>query len=117
VPVPEPEDDWRNWSELTVRLTRVPPQAGTLDLWNLLNHNGWIKSISLEENNEGNRNGEAFITFCPVPAKPFWETWISEDRKWNGVRTEKQNRKRTFRHRSPVNSSKTYPEQQVSVGH
>jgi len=115
--IPEPEDDWTQWPELTVRLTGIPWKAGTLDLWNLLSPYGWVKSISLEENNDGNRSGEAAITFSPVPGEAFWESWKPEDSKWIGVRIEKQYRKRTFQHRSPVDSSKTYPEQEVSIDH
>lgn len=116
-PVAVPEDDYTSWTELTVKLTRVPWQAGTLDIYNLLSPRGYIATISLEENSEGNRNGEAFVTFLPPPAEPFWEWWVpeAEDKRWTGMKIKKQNRKRTFLHRSPVHRSKIYPEHTVSA--
>lgn len=108
-------DNWRLWTELTVRLSGLPKRAGTLDLHNLLSPYGYIQSINLEENDEGSRNGAAVVTFCPPPNEPFWGRWPpNNDTKWARVRIQKQHRKRTFRHPSPVNSSKTYPEHQVS---
>jgi hypothetical protein len=107
--------DWQHWTELTVKLTGVPAQAGTLDVYQLLSAHGYILQISLEETRTGSRSGEAYVTFCPPPHEPFWVDWTPQEAKWNGVALEPQNQKRSFRHRSPVDSTKTYPEHQVSL--
>jgi len=110
---PGPQD-WQHWTELTVKLTGVPPQAGTLDVYQLLSAHGYILQISLEETRTGSRSGEAYIIFCPPPHEPFWVDWEPPEDKWQGVAIEAQHQKRSFRHRSPVDSVKTYPEHQVS---
>lgn len=109
--------DWQHWTELTVKLTGVPPQAGTLDVYQLLSAHGYIQQISLEETRTGSRSGEAYITFCPPPHEPFWVDWEPQEAKWTGVAIQPQHPKRSFRHRSPVDSAKTYPEHQVSSSH
>lgn len=106
-------ENWHNWTELTVRLTGVPAQASTLDVFNLLGANGYIHQISLEEDRNGDRTGEAFVTFCPPPAQAFWAGWVPEDGRWAGVTLEPRPKKRTFHHRSPVDSKRYYPEHQV----
>jgi len=110
---PRPQD-WQHWTELTVKLTGVPLQAGTLDVYQLLSAHGYIHQISLEETRTGDRSGEAYITFCPPPHEPFWVDWEPQEVKWKGVTIVPQHQKRSFWHRSPVDSAKTYPEHQVS---
>ena len=107
-------NDWQHWTELTVKLTGVPPQAGTLDVYQLLSAHGYVLQISLEETRTGSRSGEAYVTFCPPPHEPFWVDWVPPEDKWRGVTLQPQHQKRSFRHRSPVDPAKTYPEHQVS---
>ncbi|KAI1334703.1 RNA dependent RNA polymerase-domain-containing protein [Xylariaceae sp. FL0016] len=64
--------DWKDWSELTIRVSGVPVHAGTVDLWYHFKRYGRIASIEIDEDNNWARKGSAIVRFSPAPKKKCW---------------------------------------------
>ncbi|KAI0019070.1 RNA dependent RNA polymerase-domain-containing protein [Xylariomycetidae sp. FL0641] len=61
---PSNHQDWRNWRELTVRITLNNRKArGTF---------GTITWIEIREDGHGDRDGSALVRFAPPPRIAFW---------------------------------------------
>ena len=55
--------EWKNWQELTVRISDLPLSATTRDLWRCFSGQGTITMIEFYENQEGQREGKASVRF------------------------------------------------------
>ena len=62
-PVMRRPDDWTHWLELSVKLTGLPPNVTTRDIWRCLSREGSILTIELYEDNRGNREGRGRVRF------------------------------------------------------
>ncbi|KAI8627834.1 RNA dependent RNA polymerase-domain-containing protein [Xylariaceae sp. FL1651] len=60
--------DWRDWSELSIRISSLPAQTTTLDLWKHFQRFGKIVYIEIFESK---RN--ATLRFSPPPSEPCWQ--------------------------------------------
>lgn len=115
-------ENWRQWTELTVRVKGLPPSVKTVEIWGLLHSEGEISRIELHEDSNGQRSGEASVTFMPPPAKAFWQEGshaiqvAQPDLKplMYTIDMFLQSPKRSFTHTSPANAKVRYPENMVS---
>lgn len=115
-------EEWRQWTELTVRIQGLPPSVKTIEIWGLLRREGEISRIELHEDSNGQRSGEASVTFMPPPAKAFWQEGshdieVAEPGRRPLTYTLDmflQSPRRSFMHTSPANEAVKYPEKMVS---
>lgn len=118
-------EEWRKWTELTVRVKGLPPFVKTIEIWHLLCSEGEISRIELHEDSSAVRSGEASVTFMPPPAKAFWDESshdieVAEPGRKPLMYTLDmflQYPKRSFTYTSSNNPTLTYPEKMVGCAH
>ncbi|KAH0543787.1 hypothetical protein FGG08_001969 [Glutinoglossum americanum] len=117
LPVVKPQDDWREWVEVSVKIWGLPLTMSTLDLWRIFNVSGSLDMIEIFENKRGLRDGSARIRYRPPPRSAVWEEvpfmlkGLDGDTIELGLSLEEK--KRSFLAPSPVNHLVKYPEQIV----
>lgn len=98
--------EWRTWTELKLKITGLPPQVGTLSVYELLCQYGEILRIDLLEDNRGHRTGTAFIVFAPPPQIAFWlnrqQFRFVDDGRIYTLTITAEDKTRSFVFRSPV---------------
>ncbi|KAL9029678.1 MAG: hypothetical protein Q9196_002102 [Gyalolechia fulgens] len=108
------DDDWRTWAELRLRVTGLPPDITTQELWACFSRHGSVNQIEIMEDSRGVRDGVARVTFCPPPQRPFWGIDPFFVNLRHGIRAAVklscEAPRRTFYHPSPVNKQVKYPE-------
>lgn len=62
-PVMRRPDDWTHWDVLSVKLSGLPTNVTTRDVWTCLSREGCIQTIELFEDNRGNRDGKGRVRF------------------------------------------------------
>ncbi|KAK7616214.1 RNA dependent RNA polymerase-domain-containing protein [Phyllosticta citricarpa] len=67
--------DWAQWDEVKVKVMNLPARTSTLDVWTLFANEGEI--IRIEVKPHGAHTKNAYVSFSPVPARPFWESECS----------------------------------------
>jgi hypothetical protein len=60
---PRPQDDWRQWVELSVKIRGLATSVSTLDLWRGFSGYGSLDMIEIFENKRGLRDGTARIRY------------------------------------------------------
>ena len=114
---------WQTWTELTVRVTGLPNEVGTLSLHELLRNEGSIMQIDLMEDARAQRTGVAYVTFRPPPARAFWLDKVKRQFRLKSdsggmvytLHISLEPMKRNFLHPSPVKAKTTYPERIASA--
>jgi len=114
---------WQTWTELTIRVTGLPNEIGTLSLHQLLRNEGSIRRIDLMEDARAQRTGVAYVIFCPPPLRDFWKDRVERQYRLESdaggmvytLHISLEPPKRNFMHPSPVKAKTSYPERIVSV--
>ena len=57
------DDDWSTWPELRLRITQLPSNITTHDLWVCFSQHGSVIQIEIMEDSHGVRDGVARVTF------------------------------------------------------
>lgn len=71
-PVIDPNPDWRSRPEVTVRLSNLPRDVDTKDIYDLVQRfGGTIVKIKIIQN-ENYPNNLAYVDFSPPPREAFW---------------------------------------------
>ncbi|KAI5846534.1 RNA dependent RNA polymerase-domain-containing protein [Morchella snyderi] len=84
---PLPINDWRARPEIQVRVSGLPMQYKTLDVYETFQQFGVIEAIKLFENTHGTRDGAGEVKFSHVyKSHPFWIAPIRY--LWRGVTQE-----------------------------
>ncbi|KAF9879374.1 suppressor of ascus dominance [Colletotrichum karsti] len=65
-------ESWRTWPEVTLKIHRVPSVVTLADLHKCFSKHGNVTLLELDEDKEGNRNGNAKVRFEPPPKTAFW---------------------------------------------
>lgn len=110
---------WQTWPSLRLRLTHLPPNTSTLDVYNNFSQYGSLVRIVIFETRQGDRSSIAEIDYQPVPSRAFWGRPISFDTSQSNytVRAElAHNQKKNFLIESPTNKDVKYEEKQEIVG-
>jgi RNA-dependent RNA polymerase len=108
-------EKWQRWVELAVRVSNLPPNITTWDLFKRFGVEGTIIFIEIYENRQGMREGIARIRFSPPPRRAFWAedniTMTTSDGQGHfQVKAMLEPPRRSFKVPSPVRKSVTYDE-------
>ena len=115
-PVLKVKEPWQTWTEVTVRVSQLPPTVTTWDLFKSFEREGSIVFIELHENSRGVRQDSARIRFSPPPNTDFWTRdpitirVESPEMSEYSVRVTLEAKKRSFEIQSPIRKMKYYPE-------
>ncbi|ELR03192.1 hypothetical protein VC83_02314 [Pseudogymnoascus destructans] len=115
-PILKTKEPWQKWTELTVRVSQLPPTVTTWDLFNHFEREGSIAFIELHENSRGVRQDSARIRFSPPPNTDFWSRdpitirVESPEMSEYTVKVFPEGKKRSFEIQSPIRKMKWYPE-------
>ncbi|OBT64469.1 hypothetical protein VE03_05354 [Pseudogymnoascus sp. 23342-1-I1] len=115
-PVLKAKEPWQTWSELTVRVSQLPPTVTTWDLFKCFGREGSIAFIELHENSRSVRQGTARIRFSPPPNTDFWSRdpitirVESPEMSEYTVKVMPEGKRRSFEIQSPIRKMKYYPE-------
>ncbi|GBC02547.1 hypothetical protein RclHR1_04680008 [Rhizophagus clarus] len=71
---------WRNFIELSFKVTKIPTHVKVLELRNLFSYFGTVHKVEIETDYDNESNGIAYVTFKPVPDYPFWAKQVRIDR-------------------------------------
>lgn len=71
-PQSDPQAEWRQWRELTVRLDGLPPDVTPQLLWQWFSAHGAVVWIDIFKRGTGRSNTSARIRFEPPPKRAFW---------------------------------------------
>lgn len=114
---------WQTPTELTVRVSGLPSEVGTLSMHELLRNEGTIMRIELLEDERAQRTGVADVTFQPPPVRAFWCDKINRQFRLKSdpealiytPHISPNPMKRNFWSPSPVNKEIKYPERIASA--
>ncbi|KFZ15059.1 hypothetical protein V501_02915 [Pseudogymnoascus sp. VKM F-4519 (FW-2642)] len=115
-PILKTKEPWQKWTELTVRVSQLPPTMTTWDLFKRFEREGSIAFIELHENSRGIRQDSARIRFSPPPNTDFWTRdpitirLESPEMSEHTVKVSPEAKKRSFEIQSPIRKMKWYPE-------
>lgn len=115
-PVLKTKEPWQTWTELTVRISQLPPTVTTWDLFKCFQREGSIAFIELYENSNSTRQDSARIRFSPPPNTDFWTRDSitirveSPEMSEYTVKVTPEGKKRLFEIQSPIQKKKYYPE-------
>ncbi|OBT73729.1 hypothetical protein VF21_07167 [Pseudogymnoascus sp. 05NY08] len=115
-PILKTKEPWQKWTELTVRVSQLPPTVTTWDLFKRFEREGSIAFIELHENSRGVRQDSARIRFSPPPNTDFWTRnpisihVESPEMSEHTVKVFPEGKKRSFEIQSPIRKMKWYPE-------
>jgi RNA-dependent RNA polymerase len=108
-------EPWQTWFELTVRVTNLPENITTWDLWKRFDQEGTVVFIELFDDRQGKRDGNAKIRFSPPPRRAFWALDNVKLPTPDGqgeihLRVIPDPKKRSFQVQSPIRKSVWYDE-------
>ena len=108
-PMFKQNEEWRQWAEVKVRLTPLPVDITTLELYSVFSPYGTVIKIDIDRNS---KRSATYVVFSPPPQMAFWEMAQAIRSPWGGkfyMRAELMPPPR-FYHVSPIDKNVRYPE-------
>lgn len=108
-------EDWTTWGEVTIKVSHIPLNATTKDLWTAFKREGQIVTIELFEDTTGRRDGNGRVRFSPPPAHAFWHNTsygilLEGSPTRTNVRLQLEPQRRKFTALSPTDPGTKYAE-------
>ncbi|EPS37403.1 hypothetical protein H072_8901 [Dactylellina haptotyla CBS 200.50] len=105
---------WKTQIELKLKLSKLPENIATVDLWSLFSKFGTVEELDISENREGKATGYGHVIFRPPPSTKFWSQNLSIRLQADGtshwIQADPKPSNREFAVPSPVRPNVKYPE-------
>jgi RNA-dependent RNA polymerase len=105
---------WEKFLELTVKVTGLPENITTWDLWKRFDLEGTVIFVEIFDDRQGRRDGNAKIRFSPPPRRSFWRNPVHittpDGQGEIQVTVVMELPKRSFKIPSPIRKNIWYPE-------
>ncbi|MCJ1355792.1 MAG: hypothetical protein MMC33_005784 [Icmadophila ericetorum] len=108
-------EDWTTWGELSIKVSNIPLEATTKDLWMAFKKEGQIVTIEIFEDATGRRDGYGRVRFSPPPPYAFWHQpsygiQLGESAAKAPVRLQLESQRRKFTPLNLIDPEKRYAE-------
>lgn len=110
--------EWRAWPQIKVKITGLPQDCKSSEVFRLLNEKGTIDFIKMKREDADDNPGRrcvAFVTFIPPPHAAFWDQGhIGVTRSGTSINAELYNDQHVPECKSPKHPAVVFPEIMVS---